>query len=68
MSPTGTAAPLLPPAPQAVPVALGLGERHVGTVRRWPEGTLGWQAVDDDLDGPVPPPSGSSAPTTVSGR
>jgi len=42
-------------APQAVPVALALGERHVGTVRRWIEGTLGWQAVDDDLDGPVPP-------------
>ncbi len=40
---------------QAVPVALALGERHVGTVRRWIEGTLGWQAVDDDLDGPVPP-------------
>ncbi len=55
MSTTGTAAPLLPTAPQAVPVALGLGERHVGTVRRWLEGTLGWQAVDDDLDGPVPP-------------
>jgi hypothetical protein len=42
-------------APQAVPVALALGERHVGTVRRWIEGTLGWQAVEDDLDGPVPP-------------
>lgn len=55
MSPTGTASPLLPTALQAVPVALGLGERHVGTVRRWLEGTLGWQAVDDDLDGPVPP-------------
>lgn len=41
--------------PQAVPVALALGERHVGTVRRWIEGTLGWQAVDDDLDGLVPP-------------
>jgi hypothetical protein len=40
---------------QAVPVALALGERHVGSVRRWIEGTLGWQAVDDDLDGPVPP-------------
>lgn len=39
----------------AVPVALALGERHVGSVRRWLEGTLGWQAVDDDLDGPVPP-------------
>jgi hypothetical protein len=44
-----------PTAPQAVPVALALGERHVGTVRRWIEGTLGWQAVEDDLDGPVPP-------------
>ena len=42
-------------APQAVPVALALGERHVGSVRRWIEGTLGWQAVEDDLDGPVPP-------------
>jgi hypothetical protein len=40
---------------QAVPVALALGERHVGSVRRWIEGTLGWQAVEDDLDGPVPP-------------
>lgn len=44
-----------PAAPSAVPVALALGERHVGSVRRWLEGTLGWQAVDDDLDGPVPP-------------
>lgn len=41
--------------PQAVPVALALGERHVGSVRRWIEGRLGWQAVEDDLDGPVPP-------------
>jgi hypothetical protein len=41
--------------PVAVPVALALGERHVGSVRRWLEGTLGWQAVEDDLDGPVPP-------------
>jgi len=41
--------------PQAVPVAFALGERHVGSVRRWVEGTLGWQAVEDDLDGPVPP-------------
>ena len=47
--------PRSPIAPQAVPVALALGERHVGSVRRWVEGTLGWQAVDDDLDGPVPP-------------
>jgi hypothetical protein len=44
-----------PAASSAVPVALALGERHVGSVRRWLEGTLGWQAVDDDLDGPVPP-------------
>lgn len=44
-----------PAALSAVPVALALGERHVGSVRRWLEGTLGWQAVDDDLDGPVPP-------------
>lgn len=43
------------PSSSAVPVALALGERHVGSVRRWLEGTLGWQAVDDDLDGPVPP-------------
>jgi hypothetical protein len=51
--------PLHPPSPAdgpvAVPVALALGERHVGSVRRWLEGTLGWQAVEDDLDGPVPP-------------
>lgn len=53
---TPTAIPSTPPAAlQAVPVALALGDRHVGTVRRWIEGTLGWQAVDDDLDGPVPP-------------
>ncbi len=44
-----------PAALSAVPVALALGERHIGSVRRWLEGTLGWQAVDDDLDGPVPP-------------
>jgi len=43
------------PGPVAVPVALALGQRHVGSVRRWLEGTLGWQAVEDDLDGPVPP-------------
>jgi hypothetical protein len=48
-------APAVVPVPVAVPVALALGERHVGSVRRWLEGTLGWQAVEDDLDGPVPP-------------
>jgi len=49
--------PVAAPAavPVAVPVALALGARHVGSVRRWLEGTLGWQAVEDDLDGPVPP-------------
>jgi hypothetical protein len=52
----GSAPPAVPTAvPAAVPVALALGERHVGSVRRWLEGTLGWQAVEDDLDGPVPP-------------
>jgi hypothetical protein len=48
-------APAAVSVPVAVPVALALGERHVGSVRRWLEGTLGWQAVEDDLDGPVPP-------------
>lgn len=41
--------------PTALPVALALGTRHVGSVRRWLEGTLGWQAVEDDIDAPVPP-------------
>lgn len=41
--------------PGAVPVALALGAGHGEAVRRWLEGTLGWQAVDDDPDGPVPP-------------
>jgi hypothetical protein len=53
LRPTRTGIPSV--GPQAVPVALALGERHVGSVRRWLEGTLGWQAVEDDLDGPVPP-------------
>jgi hypothetical protein len=47
--------PVDPSGLVAVPVALALGERHVGSVRRWLEGTLGWQAVEDDLNGPVPP-------------
>jgi len=51
----GGAGSSLPSPPVAVPVALALGERHVGSVRRWVEGTLGWQAVEDDPDGPVPP-------------
>jgi hypothetical protein len=41
--------------PTALPVALALGARHGGSVRRWLEGTLGWQAVEDDVDAPVPP-------------
>jgi hypothetical protein len=41
--------------PTALPVALALGARHVGSVRGWLEGTLGWQAVEDDIDAPVPP-------------
>jgi hypothetical protein len=41
--------------PTALPVALALGARHVGSVRSWLEGTLGWQAVEDDGDAPVPP-------------
>jgi hypothetical protein len=41
--------------PTALPVALALGARHVGSVRGWLEGTLGWQAVEDDVDAPVPP-------------
>jgi hypothetical protein len=41
--------------PGAVPVALALGAGSGEAVRRWLEGTLGWQAVDDDPDGPVPP-------------
>jgi hypothetical protein len=48
----GTAAE---PDAAAVPVALALGNQHGESVRRWLEGTLGWQAVDDDPDGPVPP-------------
>jgi len=51
----GREGPVAAAGPVAVPVALALGERHVGSVRRWLEGTLGWQAVEDDLDGPVPP-------------
>lgn len=39
----------------AVPVALALSGRHAASVRRWVEGVLGWQPVDDDPAGPVPP-------------
>jgi len=39
LRPTRTGIPSV--GPQAVPVALALGERHIGSVRRWLEGTLG---------------------------
>lgn len=42
-------------APTALPVTLALGPQQVGGVRRWLEGALGWQAVEDDADAPVPP-------------
>ena len=43
------------PVAVAVPVALALSGRHAASVRRWVEGVLGWQPVDDDPAGPVPP-------------
>ena len=39
----------------ALPVALALAPHRVGGARRWLEGTLGWQAVEDAADAPVPP-------------
>jgi hypothetical protein len=56
--PPSAVAPAGPPsavAPAAVPVALELSGRHAASVRRWVEGVLGWQPVDDDPAGPVPP-------------
>jgi hypothetical protein len=50
---TGPAEP--PSDAVAVPVALALSGRHAASVRRWVEGVLGWQPVDDDPAGPVPP-------------
>lgn len=41
--------------PTAVPVTLACATALAEPVRRWVEGILGWQVVDDDPDGPVPP-------------
>jgi hypothetical protein len=38
----------------ALPVELALGGRHADAVRRWVEGTLGWQPVDAVTAGLVP--------------
>jgi hypothetical protein len=60
-----------PPSAVAVPVALELSGRHAASIRRWVEGVLGWQPVEDDPAGPVPPavrlldhvPPGGGRPT-----
>lgn len=39
----------------ALPVELALTGRHADAVRRWVEGTLGWQPVDGATAGLVPP-------------
>jgi hypothetical protein len=39
----------------AVPVALRCEAMPGDALRRWVEGILGWQTVEDDPDGPVPP-------------
>ncbi|MGA1078402.1 MAG: hypothetical protein ACO3VG_05465, partial [Nitriliruptoraceae bacterium] len=39
----------------ALPVALALSPHRVAGARRWLEGSLGWQAVEDAVDAPVPP-------------
>jgi hypothetical protein len=52
---TGPREPPAVAAAVAVPVALQLAGRHAASVRRWIEGVLGWQPVDDDPAGPVPP-------------
>lgn len=39
----------------ALPIKLQLGGRHGDAVRRWVEGTLGWQPVDRGTAGLVPP-------------
>ena len=41
--------------PSALPVALACAPTLDDALRRWVEGILGWQPVDDDPDGPVPP-------------
>jgi hypothetical protein len=39
----------------AMPIRLDVAGRHADAVRRWTEGVLGWQPVDADPSGPVPP-------------
>lgn len=39
----------------AVPIALCCEPMTGDALRRWVEGILGWQTVEDDPDGPVPP-------------
>jgi hypothetical protein len=39
----------------AVPIALRCEATTGDALRRWAEGILGWQTVEDDPDGPVPP-------------
>lgn len=38
-----------------VALALALAPHRLGGARRWLEGALGWQAVEDDAAAPVPP-------------
>lgn len=64
---SATAAPSVAPT-VALPVALALSAALDDPVRRWVEGILGWQPVEDEPDGPVPPvvrladPTGFAAP------
>lgn len=44
-----------PTTSTALPVELALAGRHADAVRRWVEGTLGWQPVDGATAGLVPP-------------
>ena len=39
----------------ALPVELAVDVRHADAVRRWVEGVLGWQPIDDGTAGLVPP-------------
>ena len=39
----------------ALPVMLHLAGRHADGLRRWVEGVLGWQAIDSETAGLVPP-------------
>ncbi len=49
----------------ARPVALDLGADQEERVRRWIEGFLGWQVVDDQLGGLVPPTVHLLGPTAA---